>query len=96
MAGAVRVNGGAQQLALDPTQTAQLMQRFRDEVQRLKPAAIVTAVDIPSWGKMVSESRIYLQTFWHMAVIPTLLIAITMLAFTFVGDGLRDAFDPQV
>jgi ABC-type dipeptide/oligopeptide/nickel transport system permease subunit len=51
---------------------------------------------IPSWGKMVSESRIYLQTYWHMAVIPTLLIAITMLAFTFVGDGLRDAFDPQV
>ena len=44
--GAVRVNGGAQQLALDPAQTAQLMQRFRDEVQRLKPAAIVTAVDI--------------------------------------------------
>jgi len=51
---------------------------------------------IPSWGKQVAESRIYLQTFWHMAVIPTLLLAISMLAFTFVGDGLRDAFDPQV
>ena len=44
--GAVRVNGGAQQLALDPAQTAQLMQRFREAVQRYQPAAIVTAVDI--------------------------------------------------
>ena len=44
--GAVRVNGGAQQLALDPSQMAQLMQRFREAVQRHKPAAIVTAVDI--------------------------------------------------
>lgn len=44
--GAVRVNGGAQQLALDPAQMAQLMQRFKDAVQRHRPAAIVTAVDI--------------------------------------------------
>ena len=44
--GAVRVNGGAQQLALDPAQMSQLMQRFKEEVQRHQPAAIVTAVDI--------------------------------------------------
>ena len=28
-------------------------------------------------------------------VIPIILIAVTMLAFTFVGDGMRDAFDPH-
>lgn len=44
--GAVRVNGGAQQLALDPVQMAQLMQRFSAAVQRFRPDAIVTAVDI--------------------------------------------------
>ncbi|MFT4194120.1 FHIPEP family type III secretion protein [Ottowia sp.] len=44
--GAVRVNGGAQQLALDPAQMAQLMQRFGAAVQRWRPQAIVTAVDI--------------------------------------------------
>ncbi|QTD45497.1 FHIPEP family type III secretion protein [Ottowia testudinis] len=44
--GAVRVNGGAQQLALDPVQMSQLMQRFAEAVQRHQPAAIVTAVDI--------------------------------------------------
>ena len=44
--GAVRVNGGAQQLALDPVQMSQLMQRFAEAVQQHRPAAIVTAVDI--------------------------------------------------
>ncbi len=43
---AVRVNGGAQQLALDPAQMAQLMQRFSAALQRYRPQAIVTAVDI--------------------------------------------------
>jgi oligopeptide transport system permease protein len=48
---------------------------------------------VPSWGKMVADSQQYLSTYWHLAVVPTVLIALTMLAFTFVGDGLRDAFD---
>jgi len=51
---------------------------------------------IPSWGKMVADSQQYLSSYWHLAVIPTTLIALTMLAFTFVGDGLRDAFDPYM
>jgi len=51
---------------------------------------------VPSWGKMVAQSQQYIQVYWHLAVIPTLLIAITMMAFTFVGDGLRDAFDPYM
>lgn len=44
--GSVRVNAGAQQLALDPVQISKLMQRFREAVQHYKPMAIVTAVDI--------------------------------------------------
>lgn len=51
---------------------------------------------IPSWGKMVGSTQVYIQTYWHLAVIPTVLIAVTMLAFTFIGDGLRDAFDPYM
>jgi len=51
---------------------------------------------VPSWGKMVAQSQQYIQVYWHLAVIPTMLIAITMMAFTFVGDGLRDAFDPYM
>jgi oligopeptide transport system permease protein len=51
---------------------------------------------VPSWGKMVAESQAYIQIYWHLALVPTVLIAVTMLAFTFVGDGLRDAFDPYM
>ncbi|WP_102283131.1 flagellar biosynthesis protein FlhA [Ottowia massiliensis] len=43
---AIRHNGGAQQLALDPLEMSRLMTRFRNVVQVFKPAAIVTAVDI--------------------------------------------------
>lgn len=51
---------------------------------------------IPSWGKMVGESQGYLPIYWHLALFPTLLIALTMLGFVFVGDGLRDALDPKL
>jgi len=51
---------------------------------------------IPSWGKMVSASLGYLRTYPHLALFPTLMIAAAMLGFTFVGDGLRDALDPQM
>ncbi len=50
---------------------------------------------IPSWGKMIAEGAPYAATYWYLMVIPTILIAVTMLAFTFVGDGLRDALDPH-
>lgn len=43
---AVRVNGGVQQLALDPAQTTQLIQKFTQAIAHHRPVAIVTAVDI--------------------------------------------------
>lgn len=48
---------------------------------------------IPSWGKMVGNSLPYVRPYWHMGLFPTLAIAVAMLGFTFLGDGLRDAFD---
>ena len=51
---------------------------------------------LPSWGKMVADSSSYIRVYWHLGLFPTLLIAITMLSFSFVGDGLRDALDPQL
>jgi oligopeptide transport system permease protein len=49
-----------------------------------------------SWGKMVgagvgSSIRVY----YHLALFPTLLVALTMLSFSFVGDGLQEALDPS-
>ena len=51
---------------------------------------------IPSWGKMIQEGGPYAQVYWYLVLAPTVLIALTMLAFTFVGDGLRDALDPHM
>lgn len=49
-----------------------------------------------SWGKMVGVSNSYVRVYWHLALFPTLAIALLMLGFTFVGDGLRDALDPKM
>jgi oligopeptide transport system permease protein len=51
---------------------------------------------IPSWGKMVGVSSAYVSVYWYLALFPTILIALTMLGFSFVGDGLRDALDPKL
>jgi oligopeptide transport system permease protein len=51
---------------------------------------------IPSWGKMIQEGAPYAQVYWYLMLVPALLIGLTMLAFTFVGDGLRDALDPHM
>jgi oligopeptide transport system permease protein len=51
---------------------------------------------LPSWGKMVADSSSYIRVYWYLGLLPTLAIAITMLSFSFVGDGLRDALDPHL
>jgi ABC-type dipeptide/oligopeptide/nickel transport system permease subunit len=50
----------------------------------------------PSWGQMVGENQQYLRSYWHLCVFPSIAIAITMLSFTFFGDGVRDALDPKM
>jgi len=49
----------------------------------------------PSLGKMVADSAPYIRLYWHLGLFPTLTIALLMLGFTFLGDGLRDALDPR-
>jgi oligopeptide transport system permease protein len=51
---------------------------------------------LPSWGKMVADSLGYVRVYWYLGLLPTLVLALTMLSFSFVGDGLRDALDPQL
>ena len=48
----------------------------------------------PSWGLMITQSEEYLFTAPWNAVFPGLAILLTVLAFNFLGDGLRDALDP--
>jgi ABC-type dipeptide/oligopeptide/nickel transport system permease subunit len=49
----------------------------------------------PSLGKMVADSRQWFQLYWFLGIFPTLAIALAVLGFAFVGDGLRDALDPR-
>lgn len=51
---------------------------------------------LPSWGKMVGESMGYIRVYLFLGLIPTVMIALAMLSFNFVGDGLRDALDPTM
>lgn len=52
---------------------------------------------MPSWGQMLGRDGVANMTFfWHLALFPGLMIALTMLGFTLMGDGLRDALDPRM
>ena len=51
--------------------------------------------DTPSWGFMVSDGRDYLTDAWWIATFPGLAIALAVLAFNLVGEGLRDVLDPR-
>ncbi|HER23679.1 MAG TPA: ABC transporter permease [Candidatus Atribacteria bacterium] len=50
----------------------------------------------PSWGMMISEGYKAIRSYPHLAIYPGLALAITMMAFNFLGDGLRDALDPRM
>jgi len=50
----------------------------------------------PSWGIMIAEGSQLLRTYPNQALFPALALAITMFAFNFLGDGLRDALDPRM
>ncbi len=50
----------------------------------------------PAWGLMVSEAKSTLAVAPHMLFFPGMAIFLTVLAFVFIGDGLRDALDPKL
>jgi oligopeptide transport system permease protein len=51
---------------------------------------------MPSWGAMINEGFNAIFSFPHLVALPGIAIALTMVSFTFLGDGLRDALDPQM
>jgi oligopeptide transport system permease protein len=69
------------------------------------PAAILSEAGIsflglgvlppmPSWGLMISEAIPNMRTHPYMLIFPAMALSLTVLAFNFLGDGLRDALDP--
>ena len=47
----------------------------------------------PSWGAMINEGRHFLFVAPHLTLAPGVAIMVTVMAFNFIGDGLRDAMD---
>jgi len=50
----------------------------------------------PEWGTMLNEGRGYMRVAPHLTIFPGLAIMVTVLAFNFLGDGLRDALDVRM
>jgi peptide/nickel transport system permease protein len=51
---------------------------------------------IPEWGNMVADGRETMRVFWPSITFPGVAVALTMLAFNLLGDGVRDAMDPRM
>jgi oligopeptide transport system permease protein len=50
----------------------------------------------PTWGTMVFEGYAAVDAYPYLVIIPCVALSMTMLAFNFIGDGLRDALDPRM
>lgn len=53
---------------------------------------------LPSWGNLAADGLVELNTYqshWWLLLFPCLLLGLTLLALNFVGEGLREAFDPK-
>ncbi len=51
---------------------------------------------MPSWGAMISDGFQSMRSYPHLALFPGIALALLMLSFNFLGDGLRDALDPRM
>jgi ABC-type dipeptide/oligopeptide/nickel transport system permease subunit len=49
-----------------------------------------------SWGSLISEGQKFIRSEPHLVVFPAIAIALALIGFTFLGDGLRDALDPKL
>jgi peptide/nickel transport system permease protein len=50
----------------------------------------------PSWGRMLADGRVYISTAWWIVTFPGIAILLTVLSVNFLGDWLRDYFDPKL
>jgi peptide/nickel transport system permease protein len=51
---------------------------------------------VPEWGSMIADGQTHFQQYPYLVFFPSLAVVLTVLAFVFVGDGLRDALDPKL
>ncbi len=49
----------------------------------------------PSLGRLIQAGQSYIDPFWYQFLFPAIVLALLILAYAFIGDGLRDALDPR-
>ena len=49
-----------------------------------------------SWGSLIADGQKYIRGEPHLVLFPAIVIALALIGFTFLGDGLRDALDPKL
>jgi len=49
----------------------------------------------PSLGRLIQAGQVYIDPFWYQFLFPAVVLALMVLAYAFIGDGLRDALDPR-
>jgi peptide/nickel transport system permease protein len=52
------------------------------------------STDQPTWGGMISEGRVSIHQAWWVLVFPLVILFLTVLSFSQLGEGLKDRFDP--
>ena len=62
----------------------------------LRPATNPKAFFITSWGSMLLDGQTAINAQPWLLLAPAICVALVVLAFTFLGDGLRDALDPRM
>ncbi|HET9015295.1 MAG TPA: ABC transporter permease [Thermomicrobiaceae bacterium] len=50
----------------------------------------------PSLGRLIQAGQVYIDPFWYQFLFPAVVLALMVLAYAFIGDGLRDALDPRL
>ena len=51
---------------------------------------------VPTWGLMIAQGQKFLTTTWWMSIMPGVAIFLIVMSFNFLGDWLRDRFDPRL
>ena len=50
----------------------------------------------PAWGSMIAEGRVFITSAWWIPLMPGAAVFLTVFAFNFLGDWLRDYYDPNL
>jgi peptide/nickel transport system permease protein len=55
-----------------------------------------TPPEIPSWGNIMAEGRVYIQLGFWIVLFPGMFLGLTVFGINLLGDGLRDTLDPRL